>query len=96
MPPMRPRSRERARLTGGANANTAQATANGQAAAAANNMLGTVHSGGERHHGAGAYHYDPSHANVLAEFPPVSPDNYNLAQATITQGNATFFAKIFA
>src|SRR5208337_2485862 len=28
-------------------------------------------------------------------FPPVAPDNYNLSQATITQGNSTFFAKIF-
>ena len=43
----------------------------------------------------GAYHYDPTTQTFYPQFPPVSPDNYNLAQATITQGSPTFFARIF-
>ncbi len=43
----------------------------------------------------GAYHYDSTTQTFAPQFPPVSPDNYNLAQATITQASPTYFARIF-
>src|SRR5208282_5372113 len=82
-------------LTGGANPNTSQATANGIAAAAANTVLGTSVPAANVTMTHGAYHYNPITQTFSAQFPPVAPDNYNLSQATITQGNSTFFAKIF-
>ena len=53
-------------LTGGADPNTTQATANGQAAAAANSGAGPVHSGGERYHDARGLPLRPQFANVLS------------------------------
>ena len=82
-------------LTGGANPNTAQATGNAQAAAAANTVLGTSVNAANVTVTHGAYHYDPGTQTFYPQFPPVAPDNYNLTQATVTQGNSTFFAKIF-
>ena len=82
-------------LSGGANPNTSQATANGQAVAAANTVLGTSVPAANVTMTHGAYHYDPTTQTFSPQFPPVAPDNYNLSQATITQGNSTFFAKIF-
>ena len=43
----------------------------------------------------GSYHYDPSSLTFYPQIPPVAPDSYDLAQATLTQGNTTFFAKVF-
>src|SRR5208283_4260808 len=82
-------------LTGGANPNTAQATASGQAAAAANTVLSTHVAAANVTMTHGAYHYNPNTQTFSPQFPPVAPDNYNLSQATITQGNSTFFAKVF-
>ena len=53
-------------LTGGANPNTTQATANGQAVAAANTVLGTSVPAANVTMTHGAYHYDPSYANFLS------------------------------
>ena len=82
-------------LSGGANPNTSQATANGNAVAAANTVLGTSVPAANVTMTHGAYHYNPTTQTFSPQFPPVAPDNYNLSQATITQGNSTFFAKIF-
>jgi Flp pilus assembly protein TadG len=82
-------------LTGAASANTTQATLNGQAAAAANRVAGTSVPATNVTIVHGAYHYDPGSQTFYPQFPPVAPDNYNLSQATIVQGNATYFAKVF-
>ncbi len=82
-------------LTGGATSNLPQALANGQAAAAANTVVGTSVPAANLTMTFGAYHYDTSSQTFSPQFPPVAPDNYNLAQATISQGNPTFFANIF-
>jgi len=82
-------------LTGGSNPNTTQATANGQTVAGANSVLGTSIPAENVTMTHGAYHYDPSSQTFSPQYPPVAPDNYNLSQATISQGNATFFARIF-
>ena len=82
-------------MTGGANPNTSQATANGKAVAAANTVLGTSVPAANVTMTHGAYHYNPTTQTFSPQFPPVAPDNYNLSQATITQGNSTFFAKMF-
>ena len=81
-------------LTGGTNPNTSQATASGQAVAAANTVLGTSIAAANVTMTHGAYHYNPTTQTFSPQFPPVAPDNYNLSQATITQGNSTFFGKI--
>ena len=82
-------------MTGGANPNTSKATANGNAVAAANTVLSTSVPAANVTMTHGAYHYNPTTQTFSPQFPPVAPDNYNLSQATITQGNSTFFAKIF-
>ena len=82
-------------LTGGTNANTTQATTNGQDVAAANKILGKTIPAANVTMAHGAYHYNSSTQTLTPNFPPVSPDNYNLAQATITQGSSTAFANIF-
>lgn len=82
-------------LTGGASANTTQAIANGQAVAGANTVVGTPIPAANVTIVNGAYHYDSSSQTFYPQFPPVAPDNYNLSQATIAQGNPTFFAQVF-
>jgi Flp pilus assembly protein TadG len=83
-------------LTGGANPNTNQAATNGQAVAAANAVLGQSIPTANVTMTLGAYHYDPGTQTFYPQFPPVAPDNYNLAQATIMQGQSTFFSKVFS
>jgi Flp pilus assembly protein TadG len=82
-------------LTGGASANTGNAIANGQAVAAANKMVGTPIATANVTILNGAYHYDSSSQTFYPQIPPVAPDNYNLSQATISQGTTTFFGTIF-
>ena len=43
----------------------------------------------------GAYHYDYTAMTFTPQFPPVSPDNYNLTQVTVTPGVSSFFSRIF-
>ncbi len=82
-------------LTGGANANLAQATTNGQNVAAANAIMGQPIPAANVTMTYGSYHYDPSTLTFSPQIPPVAPDGYDLAQATLTQANSTFFAKVF-
>ena len=43
----------------------------------------------------GAYHYDFDSQLFVPQFPPVSPDNYNLTQVTITHQVSGTFCQIF-
>ncbi len=43
----------------------------------------------------GAWHYSTTSQLFVPEFPPVSPDNYNLVQATVTYSLQTSFAGVF-
>jgi Flp pilus assembly protein TadG len=81
-------------LSGGADANTSGATTNGQAAANANLVLGKAVPTANVAMTLGAYHYDYTTETFSPQFPPVATDNYNLAQATISLGNATVFGKV--
>src|SRR5271157_4691693 len=59
-------------LTGGATSNTTQATTNGQAAAAANVVLGQSVPAANVTMTLGAYHYDPNSQTFYPQFPPVA------------------------
>jgi Flp pilus assembly protein TadG len=83
-------------LTGGSSANTSQATTNGISAAGANVILGAPVASANVTITLGAYHYNSTSATFVPQFPPVAPDGYTLAQATITQSSPTLFAKIFS
>ena len=80
-------------LSGAANATTTTATTNGQAVANANLVLGKAVPTANVTMTFGAYHYDYTSETFYPQFPPVAPDNYNLSQATIAQGNPTVFGK---
>jgi Flp pilus assembly protein TadG len=80
-------------LSGAAGANTSTATANGQAVANANLVLGKAIPTANVTMTHGAYHYDYTSETFYPQFPPVSPDNYNLSQSQISLGNATVFGK---
>jgi Putative Flp pilus-assembly TadE/G-like len=82
-------------LTGGVNANMTQATTNGQNVAAANVVMGQSVPAANVTMTYGSYHYDPGTLTFSPQIPPVSPDGYDLAQATLTQGNSAFFARVF-
>jgi hypothetical protein len=43
----------------------------------------------------GAWHYDTSQKLFIPNFPPVSPDNYNLCQVTVSYNVQTVFAQAF-
>ena len=80
-------------LSGAAGANTDTATSNGQAVANANVILGKAIPTANVVMTHGAYHYDSTSQTFYPQFPPVSPDNYNLSQSQISLGNATVFGK---
>ena len=74
---------------------TQSATSMAQSAAASNSILSKSVSASQVAVQHGAYHYDYSSMTFTPTFPPVSPDNYNLTQATVNPGVASFFSKIF-
>ncbi len=82
-------------LTGITSGNTAQATTNALAAAAANTVLckNVQTTGVNVQHGS--YHYSSSTQLFSPAIPKYSTDNYNLTQSTITYSNPTSFARIF-
>ena len=82
-------------LNGTTSGNTAAATITAQAAAAINPILSQVASSSQVAVQHGAYHYNYSSMTFTPQFPPVSPDNYNLTQATVTPGVSSFFSRIF-
>jgi Flp pilus assembly protein TadG len=80
-------------LSGGTTANLLQATTNGQTVAHANHILGSAIPTATVTMTHGAYHYDYTSQTFYPTFPPVSPDNYNLSQASISLSNNTVFGK---
>ena len=76
-------------------ANVSSATTAGQNAAAANSVLSTKLLTSEVVLQHGAYHYDSTNQVFTSQFPPVSPDNYNVSQATVTHSTAGAFSRVF-
>jgi len=81
-------------LNGSAGGNLGQATAQAIAAAGANQILGQPVPAGSVSTQFGAYHYDSTSQTFYPQFPPVAPDNYNLAQVTITYNVPVSFAGV--
>jgi Flp pilus assembly protein TadG len=82
-------------LNGASNGNTSGASTTAQAAAAINPILSKAATASQVSIQHGAYHYDYSSQTFTPTFPPVSPDNYNLTQVTVTPGVSSFFSRIF-
>ena len=83
-------------INGSANSNLTAATTNAIATATSWQILGKFLGSSEVSVQHGAYHYDYSISQTFyPQFPPVSPDNYNLAQVTITHKCRARFAEIF-
>jgi Flp pilus assembly protein TadG len=74
---------------------TTTATSNAQSAGAANSILNTAIKASDfttlQH---GALHYNSSSQTFTPAFPPVSPDNYNLTQVTLTPSRSGFFSTV--
>src|SRR5579872_4458836 len=81
-------------LNGSAGANLGQATTQATAAAAANQILGQPVPAGSVSVRYGAYHYDQASQTFFPQFPPVAPDNYNLAEVTINYNVPMSFAAV--
>ena len=82
-------------INGSAGSNLTAATANAQAAADANQILGQAVQSSQVAVVHGTYHYNSTSMTFSPVFPPVSPDNYNLTQATVTASVKSQFAKVF-
>ena len=82
-------------LNGTTSGNTTAATTTAQAAGAANLVLANTLQSSAIAISNGAYHYDSTSQTFYPQIPPVSPDNYNLTQATVSFSNPTAFGKIF-
>jgi Flp pilus assembly protein TadG len=83
-------------LDGSTSGNTTNASTNATNTATANKILGLPIQASDvtlvQH---GAYHYDTASQTFSPQFPPKSPDNYNLTQVTIKHSNGTAFARVF-
>jgi Flp pilus assembly protein TadG len=82
-------------LNGSTGSNTTAATTMAQTAAAANPIMSKAATSAQVAVQHGAYHYDYTAMTFTPQFPPVSPDNYNLTQVTVTPNTASFFARVF-
>jgi Flp pilus assembly protein TadG len=80
-------------ITGAAGGNLTQATANALAAATSNAVLSQPIVASQVSIQNGAYHYDPNSQTFYPQFPPVSPDNYNLCQVNVTATQNNAFAR---
>jgi hypothetical protein len=81
-------------VDGSPSPNLAQATTNGQTVAANNPVLTSAVQASQLGLEYGSYHYDVSSSLFVPQYPPVAPDNYNLAKATVTLPVNTAFARI--
>jgi Flp pilus assembly protein TadG len=81
-------------VDGSASSNLTAATANAQAAACANQILGASVTASQVAVVHGTYHYNSAAMTFTPVFPPVSPDIYNLTQATVTSSVKSQFAKV--
>jgi hypothetical protein len=82
-------------LNGSSTGNISAATTGAQAAAIANPILSQALTSSQVTVQHGAYHYNYSSMTFTPQFPPVSPDNYNLTQATVAPSVASFFSRVF-
>jgi hypothetical protein len=82
-------------IDGSPSSNLSTATANAKNAAMANSVLTQQVQSSDVTIQNGAYHYDPTAQSFSPQFPPQSPDNYNLTQATVTHTVNYAFAKVF-
>jgi Flp pilus assembly protein TadG len=82
-------------LDGSAGGNQAVATANAIATACNNSVISRQIVDSEVSVRHGAYHYDYASMTFTPQFPPVSPDNYNLTECTVTHSRGTAFAKVW-
>ena len=81
-------------IDGSSNSNLSAATTEAQTAAVANNILGQSLQTSQVAIVHGAYHYDSTNRVFVPQFPPVSPDNYNLTKATVTASVSNQFANV--
>jgi Flp pilus assembly protein TadG len=82
-------------INGTSTANLTAATANAQTAAEANSVISQAVQVSQVTIENGTYHYNPSTMTFAPAFPPVSPDNYNLTQATVTASIKNQFSRVF-
>ena len=82
-------------IDGSSNSNLTAATANAQAAAEANKIISQSVAVSQVAVVHGTYHYDTNAMTFSPVFPPVSPDNYNLTQATVTASVKNQFSRVF-
>jgi len=83
-------------LDGSSSPDLGGATTNATSAATACKVLGQSISQSEVSVQHGAYHYDFQSQIFVPQFPPVSPDNYNLTQVTITHRVPGTFCGVFS
>ena len=81
-------------IDGSSNSNLSVASSNASAAAVANQILGQSIQASQVTLVHGAYHYDATNKVFVPQFPPVSPDNYNLTKATVNASISNQFAKV--
>ncbi len=82
-------------INGSSSQNLTDATTNAQSAAEANKIFSQSVAASQVSVVHGAYHYDSTAMSFSPEFPPVSPDNYNLTQATVTASLKCQFSRVF-
>ena len=81
-------------VDGSPSPNLTGATTNAQTSAAANPILSVPVAASDLAITYGAYHYDSGTQTFSPQYPPVAPDNYNLAQAVVTHRISTAFANV--
>ncbi|HWA98345.1 MAG TPA: pilus assembly protein TadG-related protein [Pirellulales bacterium] len=82
-------------LDGSTTGNTSRATSNAQQAGTLSAVLGQSIKSSEMTITHGSYHYDTTSQAFSAQFPPVSPDIYNLTQVVVAPARAGFFSRVF-
>jgi hypothetical protein len=82
-------------LNGSSTPNLTAPAVNAQLVAAANHILSDPIPASEVVVVLGAYHYDPAKQTFVPQYPPVPPDSYNLASATISHNHPSPFSSLF-
>ena len=82
-------------LTGGSNQSLTAPVTNAQTVASANSVLGDAVLASDVTVTLGSYHYDTTLQTFYPQYPPVSPDSYDLASATVSHQHKAAFASVF-
>ncbi|HEX4128642.1 MAG TPA: pilus assembly protein TadG-related protein [Pirellulales bacterium] len=82
-------------LNGSTSGNTTAATTNAQKAGTLSPVLGQSLATSDMTITHGSYHYNTTTQSFSPQFPPVSPDNYNLTQVVVTPARSGFFSRVF-